>query len=245
MKKKEIALILGTILLVCSVQGISDAFEYELIQYQIDVEQPSSVNVLFAVRDTLDRGVTGLKTEDFKVLENGQAVSPTESAMSIRKRAAAPYTLKTVLMLDNSLSVGESLVEIKAAAVSLVNNMTTQQEIAVYEFSDEPAMLQDFTNDVAQLTSAIQSIRLGFGSTNLYGSIVEGCSQWKDIYTTTKIEQGYLILLTDGSDTQGSSSLSSALDARGSKKIFTIGLGPEIDQDALRRLGNAGFFLVG
>ena len=53
---------------------------------------------------------------------------------------------------------------------------------------------------------------------------------------------GFLVLLTDGSDTQGSSTLEEALSARGDKNIYTIGLGNEIDPAVLRQLGNAGFF---
>ncbi|RKU26969.1 hypothetical protein C6499_12580 [Candidatus Poribacteria bacterium] len=244
MNRKRITLILATILLVCGIQGASKAFEYNLTRYEINVEPPSSVNIMFTVQDTDGRGISHLTTENFEVTENGQAVSPTESAMYIRKRAAAPYALKTVLMLDNSLSVKADLERIKAAAVSLVQNITTQQEIAVYEFSDKPVLLQDFTNNVASLTDAIQSIRLGYATTNLYGSIVEGCSRWEDTYATAKIQQGYLIVLTDGSDTQGSQTLKGALKARDRRNVFTIGLGAEIDLDALKQLGNAGAFTL-
>ena len=68
--------------------------------------------------------------------------------------------------------------------------------------------------------------------------------RWADIFTTTQVQQGFLVILTDGSDTQGSYTLSEALTARGNKNVYTIGLGNEIDPDVLRELGNAGFFQI-
>ena len=217
-------------------------FQFKLIKHQVDTDVPSFVNIMFQVSNAEDEWVNFLETENFEVREDGQAVSPTESAMHVRKREAIPYTLKTVLMLDTSTSLRDRLEDIKAAAIALVKNMTDQQEIALYEFSEEPVLLQDFTNSVSALTRAIQGIRLGFATTNLYGSVIEGSARWDDKYTSNEVLQGFLILLTDGSDTQGSRTLQEALRARGNKKIYTIGLGNEIEPDVLRQLGNAGSF---
>ena len=217
-------------------------YQFRLNRHDITTELPSFVNILFEVRDSLGRGVNALTTGHFEVRENDQVVSPTESAMRIRKRDVISYSLKTVLMLDTSTSVKQQLDQIKSAAISLVENMTEQQEIALYEFSEEPVLLQDFTNDAAALTKAIREIRLGFPTTNLYGSVITGTRRWQDIFTTTEVQQGFLVILTDGSDTQGSRTLEEALRARGKKNIYTIGLGNEIEPDVLRRLGNAGFF---
>ncbi len=219
-----------------------DVFQFKLIRHEINTVLPSFVNILFEVRDSLDQGVNYLTTDHFEVRENGQVVSPTESAMNIRKRGVIPYSLKTVLMLDNSRSVEPHLEQIKKAAITLVENMTVQQEIALYEFSDAPVLLQDFTDDVGVLTRAIQGIRLGFSTTNLYGSIIEGSARWEDIYTVNEVQQGFMIILTDGRDTQDSHTLQKALRARRNKNIYTVGLGNEIDPNALRELGNAGFF---
>ena len=219
-------------------------FIFRLVGHRITTEAPSFVNILFQVLDLDNWGVTSLTTEHFEVREDDQVVSPTESAMRIRKRDAIPYTLKTVLMLDTSTSVRTHLERIKEAALTLVKNMTAQQEIALYEFSEKPVLLQDFTDDADVLKEAIQKIRLGFATTNLYGSIIAGSARWEDIYTTTEVQQGFLVILTDGSDTQGSYTLSEALEARGDKNIYTIGLGNEIDPDVLKELGNAGFFQI-
>ena len=220
------------------------AFRFDLTKYQVETELPSFVNIMFQVQDSDGQGVNFLTTEHFEVKEDGQPVSPTESAMNIRKRATIPYTLKTVLMLDTSESVRDNLEDIKTAAITLVENMTAQQEIALYEFSEETVLLQDFTDDVGALTRAINAIRLGYGSTRLYGSIIDGCARWEDIYTVNEVQQGFLIILTDGKDERGFETERQAISARRNKNIYTIGLGAEIEPGVLNRLGNAGSFTL-
>ncbi|MDA0746794.1 MAG: SUMF1/EgtB/PvdO family nonheme iron enzyme, partial [bacterium] len=223
---------------------VVDLDQVILTGYLIETQLPSFINIMFQVTDPDGRGVASLSTEDFEVLEDDRAVSPTESAMRITKGDKMPYHLKTVLLLDNSASVGGNLSTIKAAALELVKNIAPQQSIAVYQFSEAPVLVQDFTEDPTLLTDAINSISLGFATTNLYGSIKTALSRWTDKYSTSKVEQGFLVVLTDGSDTQGSSTFNQALGARGNKKVFTVGLGNEIEPDVLQQLGNAGFFHI-
>lgn len=215
---------------------------YILKKHLIETELPCFVNIMFEVTDTDGKGVPNMVTSDFLVQEDNKDVSPTESAMTVKNKDGIAYTMKTVLMLDNSTSVGNNLNDIKNAATNLVSKIVSQQEIALYVFSEEAVMLQDFTNDVGALTTAINSISLGYATTNLYGSIETGVSRWEDFYSTLAIEQGFMIVITDGSDTQASSTLADAMEAVGDKKVYTVGLGSEQDESALRQLGTAGYF---
>jgi len=219
-----------------------DTKNYILKKHLIETELPCFVNIMFEVTDEDGKGVANLVTSDFEVQEDGKAVSPTESAMTVKNKDGIIYKMKTVLLLDNSASVGNNLNDIKNAAINLVSKMVNQQEMALYVFSEEAVMLQDFTSDVSELTAAINSISLGYATTNLYGSIITGASRWEDFYSTLAIEQGFMIAITDGSDTQGSSSLAEALEAVGEKKVYTVGLGSEQDVVALQQLGTAGYY---
>lgn len=215
---------------------------YILKKHLIETELPCFVNIMFEVTDGDGKGVATLVTSDFEVMEDGKAVSPTESAMTVKNKDGIIYNMKTVLLLDNSASVGNNINDIKNAAINLVSKMVNQQEMALYVFSEEPVLLQDFTSDVGELTTAINSISLGYATTNLYGSIIEGASRWEDFYSTLAIEQGFMIVITDGSDTQGSSTLAQAMEAVGNKKVYTVGLGSEQDVSALQQLGTAGYY---
>ena len=128
---------------------VVEAFQFKLIPgHEINTELPSFINILFQVIDSDNWGVTFLKP--LTTLKCARTVSqflPTESAMRVRKRDAITqsYTVRTVLMLDTSTSVEPHLAQIKEAAITLVKNMTDQQVIALYEFSEEPVLLQNFT----------------------------------------------------------------------------------------------------
>ncbi|MDZ7777554.1 MAG: hypothetical protein U5L09_19050 [Bacteroidales bacterium] len=74
-----------------------------------NAQEPCFINIMFQVTDMQGNGVSSLSTRDFEVLENDQEVSPTESAMQVRKQDVIPYSLKTVLLIDNSSSVAENL----------------------------------------------------------------------------------------------------------------------------------------
>ena len=217
---------------------------YQLIPYYFNTALPCYMNVMFQVVDMQGAGIVDLTTADFSVLEDNAQVSPTESGVNIKKKDATPYTFKTVLMLDNSTSLTANLRQVKDAAISLINNMTSGQQIALYDFSENTNLIQDFTSDKSVLINAVNSIPNGYATTDLYGAAATGLTRWDDSYATTNIEQGALIIVTDGSDTQGKHTLADVLNAKGSKRVYTIGLGSEIDPQALRQIGSSGFFQV-
>ncbi len=224
-------------------QGTSDQ-GFVMIDHSISTQLPNFVNILFQVVDLNGVGIDNLTTADFTLLEDNQVISPSESNMQIQKRQQNPYTLQTVLVLDNSTSLTSEISQIRSAALDFINNMISQQEVAVLEFSARTILLQDFTSDKTKLTAAINTYALGAPSTDLYGAVVESAAKMTDIISAQKINQSSMILFTDGVDTQGSTSLNEALNAIGGKRIYTVGLGPEIDQDILQQLGTSGFYPI-
>ena len=218
-------------------------FRFRLVGHRITTEAPSFVNILFQVLDFDNWGVTSLTTEHFEVREDDQVVSPTESAMRVQKRKAIPHTfrLKTVLMLDTSPSIRAHLEQIKQAAIILVENMTENQEIALYEFSEEPVLLQDFTDDAEVLKEAIRKISLGFPTTNLYGSIIAGTARWEDIYTTTEVQQGFLVIPDRRERLAGVIYAIGGAFGAGKQEYLHNRLGNEIDPDVCRNWATPGF----
>jgi hypothetical protein len=196
---------------------------------------------MFSVENLEFKGVDNLENADFKVYENGTLTGSAETFRYIKKINTLPYKLKTVIMLDNSSSISAGdLAQIKAAAITLVGEISDKQEIAIYSFSSTPTLIQDFTNDIPLLTSRINSISSGFASTNLYGSFITGIDKCGGLYTADTIEQGFLVVFTDGDDTQASSTLQQAIDARGTTKAYMIGLGADINPAHLNSLSNTG-----
>lgn len=215
---------------------------YMLVKHSLQTELPCFVKIMFQVLDLSGNGVDNLTTANFTLYENDMPISQSESSMIVRKKEENPYKLKTVLMLDNSQSLQNNLGELKAAALNLVSSKMPQQEFAIYKFSEKPVLIQDFTDDLGKLVSAINSIELGYPTTNLYGAVIEGASRWTDMFTANQIIQGAMIVFTDGKDTQGSSTLNQALAAIGGKRVYTVGLGTDIDPVVLQRIGSSGFY---
>jgi len=213
---------------------------FKFKNYTIQASKPSFVDIMFSVTDQNNKGVDYLTNTDFTVLEDNAPTSPSETFRYVRKMKQIPSKIKTVLLLDNSTSVSADIEAIKNAAVKFVQTIREGQEIAIYVFSDTPVLLQNFATNKNLLETAIKSIGSGYPSTNLYGSVITGLSIWDDAYTLSSITQGSLIVFTDGSDSQGSSTLSSVISSRGDKKIYVIGLGSEINPSALNQIANPG-----
>ena len=223
---------------------------YILETHSVTTEEPNIVKMLFQVTDYENKGIDNLTVNDFNILEDGETVSIYESNLNITKRQNNPYLMKTVLMLDNSTSITDdtehpnNLALLKDAAKGFVDNMSAQQEIALYKFSSSSELILDFTSDKNALKVAIDNIGRGFPSTDLYGATIEGVSRWADIVEVDNITQGSLVLFTDGNDTQGSNTLQEALNAIGDKKVYTVGLGSEIEPEILKQIGNQGAYLI-
>jgi hypothetical protein len=231
-------------------QTASSTPGYILKTHSVTTKEPNLVKMLFQVTDYENKGIPDLTINDFDILEDGAAVSIYESNLSITKRQNNPYLMKTVLMLDNSPSITDdidnpnNLVLLKDAAKGFVDNMSAQQEIALYKFSSSSELILDFTSDKNALKAAIDNIGKGLPSTDLYGATIEGVSRWTDFIEVNNIVQGSLVLFTDGNDTQGSRTLQEALNAIGNKKVYTVGLGAEIEPEILKQIGNQGAYLI-
>jgi hypothetical protein len=216
---------------------------YVMYMHSIDSELPNVVKSMYQVVDMSNHGVGTLKSSDFIVYDDGAELT-SESQVTIKKHDQLPFTIKTVLMLDNSTSLTNNIDQIRNAAASFIGNILPSQQVAIYQFSDSPILIQDFTSDKNVLISALQKYQLGFASTDVYGSVIKGASLWFDSYSPDSVFQGSMIVFTDGNDTQGSSTLTEALNAVSSKKVYTVGLGSEIQPEILQALGTAGYYQI-
>ena len=215
---------------------------FAISKFLVEEKVPNKVNILFQVFDEKGKGVTDLNTDDFTVLEDNKAISLSESEMTIIKNGEIDYEINTVLLIDNSKSIGDNLNIIKNSAKKLIDRIKTNQNIAIYSFSENAILLQDFTNDINELYSAIDKIELGASSTNLHGALVTGLERLEVFYSLEIIKESALIVFTDGEDTQASTSLEEVIEKRQNKKIYALGLGSEINETTLKEIANAAYY---
>lgn len=208
----------------------------------VNVVQPSFVNVGFMIEDDdlLDYlNLDNLRYYDIK--ENGDAISEAESVPDIGKFSDIPAVQRTVLMLDNSFSIGLDLSTVKEAAKTFVRGKFDKQQISVWTFSENVIQRQAFTADTSALIQAISSIQIGPPSTNLYGAVLAGTQLLETAIGPDGILLSTLIIMTDGEDTQGSVSEEDAIAAVQGHEVFTVGVGDQCDWEVLGALGVSGY----
>lgn len=224
-----------------------------LIRKSISTEKPCYVNMIFQVVGYDGLSTTTLSKDDFQLFDDDSPVSASESDLVINKKTDVFDTLHVVVMLDNSTSLTANIEQIRNAASELVYNLANATidgvklnvQVAIYTFSEKVVRLTDYITDKDRLYGVVyDNYKLGQATTNLYGAVITGASRWTDVMTSDKIRQGVMIVFTDGSDTQGSSTFGDALTAVTDKRVFTVGLGNEIDSYILGRLGTAGSFAI-
>lgn len=235
---KEIAIngyddVLGGITLTKSVNTW-----FGFSKHSVDTAMPNFVHTLFRAYDINGEGIPNLDCSKILAKEDGEPVT-SESKLLVEKATSFTDTMKTVLLIDNSSSIGDNLPKIKAAAKKMIKSIAPNQLFQIYAFSEEPILIQAFTNDTIALFEAIDMIPMGYASTNLYGALIEGVTAITDTITLEpkSFEFGNVILFTDGRDTQGSKTLNDVLVVKEpNDNIYTIGLGVEIDTVTLNQL---------
>ncbi len=216
---------------------------YRMQSFEVETEpEKREVHILFQVRDKEFSGVSGLTTSDLNVFENGGGID-LEGGLTLNP-GTIPSELKTVLLLDLTRSVEGLVPQIKTACNSMIDNKLPDQLIAIYSFSSETTLLQDFTTDPELLKAAINGMpeTALVNSTNLYGAVLDVADTWTDVFTINAIEDGSLIIFTDGRhNATPNITLEDATEALGFKKRYVAALNSaDLDEAALKNLaGNA------
>lgn len=205
---------------------------------EVDViPQNRQVRVLVRVTDSVGFGITNLEKTDFEVLENNiDKVNDVEANTKIDPDSI-PFTIKTVLLLDMSRSVEGKTGEIKTAVKELIQAKVPEQEFAIYTFDSQVELIRDFTTNTSELLSAVNALEeTGLdASTNLYRAIMETSQTWQDNISIEQIEEGSMIIFTDGKhNADPGLQVGDAINAIGEKSVFIAALdGPNLDEATL------------
>jgi hypothetical protein len=215
--------------------------------------KPSNVAVFFTVHTRSGDPVPDLETESFLIYEDGSLVSPHESQQTIisQEMAAEHYT---ILLVDMSGSVTESdqVDLIVTAAEQFTSTVESHQRVAVYAFdgSKEIHPIQPFTQSASAAGVArLRGFRPKDPSTNLHGAVVQAVQELEKAVAkaTAPLTFGTIVVFTDGTDRAARVShadMTKALDDSG-HHVFAIGVGAEIDDATLSKVGRDGHVHVG
>jgi len=169
-----------------------------------------------SVTDKQGKPVTGLKAEDFQVVENGKMQS-LRFFFAGNPDEAPP--LHIGLLLDTSGSMAEDLRDARTAAVKFVNALDRAADVTLVDFDTEVRVARFGTNDYPRLIERIRG-RKPDGWTALYDAIgvyLDGAQNQDG--------QKVLVLYTDGGDTTSSLTFREMLDLckASDVTVYTVG----------------------
>jgi VWFA-related protein len=247
----------------CNKDNITPADQKKRLIINIQDEYtstPSNVSVFFKVELSDGTPVSGLTEDDFTIYEQGRndenykVISKDEADRVISDNAPV-FNYNTILLLDLSGSVINSkLKALQDAAIEFVNEAlsseNTSTEVGVWWFdgADKLHRLINFTNQKVDLIKAINGIDASLSkdrSTDLFGAIMKGTELAESTIAQSALEDvlaaASIIVFTDGTDQAARYARDQALDAINkadqSINYYTIGLGNEIDNDILKKIG--------
>jgi uncharacterized protein YegL len=235
----------------------------------------SNISLYFSVTDSKGVGVAALPTivkapgvpkdpSDWVYKEDGADLDPKESGFTVSPLKGNTLDMPTVLVLDLSGSItgGPECVDpmnpdcplnkVKQAAYVIIDSMLPEQRMAIVTFADKPTVRISFTTDTEALKEVVRQRVVGDGqSTNLYGAMVQAFSMWQDGFATmggVKLTAGLAVVITDGKDNAGLSTISSALAARKNRRVVAVAINDKnnpmsVDTDALKQLATTGTYV--
>ncbi|MEM9382107.1 MAG: hypothetical protein AAGB93_19280 [Planctomycetota bacterium] len=230
------------------------------------VDLPGRVSVFLQVRTGTGAPAADLTGSDFRIYENEELVSSTESSQRI---VAQPQIFRTYLHLlidrSNSVQAGGGVDAVKNGAKELIEAVVDDDRsnfVKISWFDGSPNIHPiagfdfGFSNDPVLLNAAIDALDVEppfSTSTNLYGAVVGGIAALdaEDVVAEANGVQNRslaLVTFTDGTHQAGSQvTLQDAVNAiEGTSAAgvghtaFTIGVGAEIDPVVLALLGPNG-----
>jgi Ca-activated chloride channel family protein len=178
-------------------------------RYPVDV-QAVALDVL--VTDQEGRFVSGLRPDDFRVLEQGV---PQE--LSLFSPGRTPVTI--VVLLDSSASVRSDMLSIQKAANRFIKKLAPGDRARIGFFHDEVVFGPRFTDDMAELSAMIKQMRPQ-RSTHLYDALIESFEKLERVH-----DRKALLVFSDGEDQGSRTSTQRALEAARQSDVSVYAVG--------------------
>jgi Ca-activated chloride channel family protein len=155
--------------------------------FKVGVE---TVFVKVSVADPLNRFVTGLEKEHFKVYEDG-----IEQTITHFNQHTAPVSVGLIFDVSASMKDNNNIKKAKNAAARFLESGNPEDDYFLVTFNDKTTLVQSFTSQSSGIQSDIAFQKPG-GRTAMYDAVYRGL----DLIKEAKNEKKALILITDGED---------------------------------------------
>ena len=155
--------------------------------FRVGVE---TVFVKVSVVDPLNRSVTGLEQEHFKVYED-----KVEQNLNHFSHESAPVTVGIIFDVSGSMKTNNNIMKARNAIIRFLESGNPDDEYFLISFNERTSLVQNFTRHSATVRNEVALKQAG-GRTAMYDAVYMGLDQIKGGTNEKKA----LILITDGED---------------------------------------------
>jgi VWFA-related protein len=187
--------------------------------FSVSVES-NLVNVDAVVTDNDGNIITGLKKENFRVLDDGQPQQITNFAPS-----DAPLTM-VVLMEFSQLGYGWFAYNARNWSYEFLRNLNKKDWVALITYDLRPHIEVDFTQNHEEIAQSLQSLMFpGFHEANTFDALLDTLDRMQDVKGKKSV-----LLLASGFDTFSRHTLDQTLKRLKNTDvtIFCVGIGEEL-----------------
>ncbi len=182
--------------------------------FRVGVE---TVFLKVSVTDPLNRYVTGLEKEHFKVFED-----KVEQEISHFTQQSAPISVGILFDVSGSMKDNNNINAAKNAIVRFLQAGNPEDEFFLVTFNQKTTLVTNFTHESGSIQNEV-SFRQPGGRTALYDAVYMGLDQIKG----GKNEKKALILITDGEDNSSRYSAAEVREFAKESDVQIYGIGEE------------------
>jgi VWFA-related protein len=190
--------------------------------YHIDARL---VQVYATVVDQKGRFVDGLPQQAFRVLENGKE-------QKVKDFESEAQSMHCAILLDTTGSMAGALPNLKHSVIDWIDGLGDDDYVAIYTFTQQLVIQQDFTRDKDAAKRAVLRIRAG-GRTALFNALSQAAE-------TMSAQPGKkaMVVFTDGSDNASVLNAEAAVNRAkiDGVPLFTVAEGEALDSPALKKV---------
>jgi VWFA-related protein len=190
--------------------------------YRIDARL---VQVYATVTDPRGHFVDGLPADAFRVLDNGKE-------QKLKHFESEAQSMHCAILLDITGSMIGALPRLKNSVINFIDELGAEDYVAIYTFTEQLVVQQDFTRDKDVAKRAVLRLRAG-GRTALFNALSEAAQALRD-----QPGKKAMVVFTDGDDNASVLNSDAAVDrARiDGVPLFTVAEGDALDCPDLKKV---------
>jgi Ca-activated chloride channel homolog len=182
--------------------------------FRVGVE---TVFVKVSVTDPLNRYVTGLEKEHFRVFED-----KVEQEIIHFTQQSAPISVGIIFDVSGSMKDNNNINSAKNAIIRFLQSGNPEDEYFLVTFNQKTSLVQSFTRQSTTIENEV-SFKSPGGRTALYDAVYMGLDQIKH----GKNEKKALILITDGEDNSSRYTAAEVREFAKESDVQIYGIGEE------------------